>query len=208
MRHQTFVDENKLLDCCSRFKQVRPRVFRIMPGHFDETRQVFSIQYAQEKGKYSSVFLRQNFLFMERGKVVLYVTSLAVCRGPFLRCLEIRKIFHNLMVKFTECDLYMNREYQQDVRDRLGADKADGVPHLFIEGHYVGVSSEVHRLEVVASKSEAKTLRCIQIWQILGSLCIGFVLDTLWRFYRFGGLMGDYIFRKSSSKKASLLMHR
>lgn len=85
----------------------------------------------------------QNFQFLEKGKAVLYVTSLAVCRGPFLRCLEIRKIFHNLMIKFTECDLYMNRDYQQDLRERLGDDKAEGIPHLFIEGHYIGVSERL-----------------------------------------------------------------
>ena len=72
--------------------------------------------------------------------MVLYVTSLAVCRGPFLKCLEVRKILQNLMVKYSECDLFISRSHKNDLRERIGAEKGESVPHLFIEGHYVGVS--------------------------------------------------------------------
>ncbi|XP_055333494.1 glutaredoxin domain-containing cysteine-rich protein CG12206-like [Paramacrobiotus metropolitanus] len=88
----------------------------------------------------------KNYQLIERGRAVLYVTSLAVCRSPFLRCLEIRKILHNLMVKYTECDLYINRDYQQELKERLGCEKSEGVPQLFVEGQYVGDFDVIQRL--------------------------------------------------------------
>ena len=47
------------------------------------------------------------------------------------------------MIKFTDCDLYVNREHQTELRERIGAETAERVPHLFVEGLYIGVSSAV-----------------------------------------------------------------
>ncbi|OQV20482.1 putative Glutaredoxin domain-containing cysteine-rich protein [Hypsibius exemplaris] len=80
----------------------------------------------------------KNYQLLERGRVTLYTTSLAICRGPFFRCLEVRKVLQNLMIKFSDCDLYVNRDYQAELKERIGAENADRVPHLFVEGHYVG----------------------------------------------------------------------
>lgn len=87
------------------------------------------------------VFFLQNYNVLEKGKVVLYSTSLNVYRDNYYNCMEIRKILQNLMVQFSDYDLFINRDYHYELKERIGSDKAEKVPHLFVEGHYVGVST-------------------------------------------------------------------
>ena len=90
----------------------------------------------------------QNFAVLEKGKVVLYSTSLNVYRENYYNCMEIRKILQNLMIQFSDYDLFLNRDYQHELKDRIGSDKAEKVPHLFVEGHYVGVSKLAFKYDV------------------------------------------------------------
>lgn len=75
----------------------------------------------------------------ERGKVVVYVTTLGIVRDTYERCLRIRKILWTLLVRFEERDVFMARDTQIQLLDRLHA-RGVTVPHVFLEGQYLGVS--------------------------------------------------------------------
>ena len=81
----------------------------------------------------------------ERGKVVVYVTSLGVVREMLAKCLKVRHIMRNLLVKVIEKDIFMSKVHQQELRDRLQVvsgikqDKHLLVPQVFVEGQYLGV---------------------------------------------------------------------
>lgn len=44
------------------------------------------------------------------------------------------------MVKYEERDVFMSTVHQQEIRERMETDEID-VPHLFVDGQYIGVSS-------------------------------------------------------------------
>ncbi|KAB7497559.1 Glutaredoxin domain-containing cysteine-rich protein [Armadillidium nasatum] len=73
----------------------------------------------------------------ERGKVVIYVTTLGVVRETYERCLRLRKILWTLLVRFDERDVFMSRDTQIQLLDRLHV-KTVNVPHVFLEGQYLG----------------------------------------------------------------------
>lgn len=74
----------------------------------------------------------------EAGKVVLYTTTMGIVRDTYQRCLQVRKILRTHLVKFVERDVFMSREVQKEIRERLGTD-AISVPQLFVEGNLIGV---------------------------------------------------------------------
>ncbi|CAH2207907.1 jg6048 [Pararge aegeria aegeria] len=75
----------------------------------------------------------------DAGKVVLYTTTMGVVRSTYQRCLLVKKILRNLLVKYEERDVFMSTEYQDEIRDRMRSDQIL-VPQLFIDGQHVGVS--------------------------------------------------------------------
>ena len=50
---------------------------------------------------------------------MVYVTSMGVVRDTYQRCHKVKQILRTLLVKFDERDCYMNREVQDEIRDRL-----------------------------------------------------------------------------------------
>ena len=83
----------------------------------------------------------QYFMERERGKVVVYLTTLGIVRNTYERCLRIRKILWTLLVRFEERDVFMARDTQLQLLDRLHSNQVS-VPHVFLEGQYLGVSAE------------------------------------------------------------------
>ncbi|XP_018023601.1 glutaredoxin domain-containing cysteine-rich protein CG31559 [Hyalella azteca] len=81
----------------------------------------------------------------ERGRVVMFVTSLGIVRSTYERCQSIRKILWNLMVQFEERDVFMARDTQLQLLDRLNS-KVVSLPHIFIEGQYLGGADLIEHL--------------------------------------------------------------
>lgn len=64
---------------------------------------------------------------------------MGILRDTYAKCGNIKKILRTLLVKFEERDVFMSREYQMEIRDRMQSDKII-VPQLFVDGQYIGVS--------------------------------------------------------------------
>lgn len=73
--------------------------------------------------------------------MVVYTTTLGIVRDTYERCLRIRKILWTLLVRFEERDVFMARDTQLQLLDRLHSPNVS-VPHVFLEGQYLGVSHE------------------------------------------------------------------
>lgn len=43
------------------------------------------------------------------------------------------------MVKYEERDVFMSQVHQMEIRERMESDEIE-VPHLFVDGQYIGVS--------------------------------------------------------------------
>lgn len=85
------------------------------------------------------------FMERERGKVVVYLTTLGIVRDTYERCLRIRKILWTLLVRFEERDVFMARDTQLQLLDRLHSAHVS-VPHVFLEGQYLGDAEQIERL--------------------------------------------------------------
>ncbi|XP_060851802.1 uncharacterized protein LOC132930132 [Rhopalosiphum padi] len=81
----------------------------------------------------------------EAGKVVLYTTTMGIVRDTYQRCLQVRQILRTHLVKYVERDVFMSREVQKEIRERLGGDTIS-VPQLFVEGNLIGDAAAVDRL--------------------------------------------------------------
>lgn len=75
----------------------------------------------------------------EAGTVVMYTTTMGIVRGTYQRCLKVRQILRTHLVKFEEKDVFMSRETQAEIKDRMSTTEIL-VPQVFIEGQYIGVS--------------------------------------------------------------------
>ena len=70
---------------------------------------------------------------------MVYVTTLGIVRTTYERCLRIRKILWTQLASFEERDLFLSRDTQIELMDRLRAPTVT-LPHIFLEGQYLGVS--------------------------------------------------------------------
>lgn len=69
----------------------------------------------------------------------MYTTTMGIVRGTYQRCLQVRQILRTHLVKFEEKDVFMSRETQAEIKDRMSTTEIL-VPQVFIEGQYIGVS--------------------------------------------------------------------
>ncbi|XP_041968931.1 glutaredoxin domain-containing cysteine-rich protein CG31559-like [Aricia agestis] len=81
----------------------------------------------------------------DAGKVVVYTTTMGIVRGTYQRCVLVKKILRNLLVKFEERDVFMSSEYQDEIRDRMRSDQIL-VPQLFVDGQHIGDADTVEKL--------------------------------------------------------------
>ncbi|GIY80073.1 glutaredoxin domain-containing cysteine-rich protein CG12206 [Caerostris extrusa] len=78
---------------------------------------------------------------------------MGIVRTTFERCRKVRKILETLMVKFEERDVFMNRGFQQEVRERLGLTRVI-VPQVFVEGRHLGGAEVVEQLNEIGHLRE------------------------------------------------------
>ena len=100
--------------------------------------------------------LLQGFGEREQGVVVIYVTTLAILRDTWARCVKVRKILRNLLIKVDERDVFMSRENQVELMDRMAMVEVN-LPQVFVNGQYLGVRSNSLRI-------------CVKIEKLLGFL--------------------------------------
>lgn len=81
----------------------------------------------------------------DAGKVVLYSTTMGIVRSTYQRCVLVKKILRNLLIKYEERDVFMSMEYQDEIRDRMKSDNIL-VPQLFIDGMLIGDADTVEKL--------------------------------------------------------------
>ncbi|CAG9782255.1 unnamed protein product [Diatraea saccharalis] len=81
----------------------------------------------------------------DAGKVVVYTTTMGIVRSTYQRCVLVKKILRNLLVKYEERDVFMSMEYQDEIRDRMRSDQIL-VPQLFIDGQHIGDADTVEKL--------------------------------------------------------------
>lgn len=80
----------------------------------------------------------------EEGRIIVYTTSFRGVRSTFEDCRYVNTVMHNFRVKTEERDIYVNKGYYKELRDRLGEDGRSRlpVPQVFISGQHIGVCLE------------------------------------------------------------------
>ena len=82
-------------------------------------------------------------------------------RTTFERCELVRKIFQNHRVKFVEKNIALDCEYGKELEERCKrVGEPPSLPVVFIDGHYLGVSSRYSSLTMTSCASTHETLNC------------------------------------------------
>ncbi|KAK3929937.1 Glutaredoxin domain-containing cysteine-rich protein, partial [Frankliniella fusca] len=81
----------------------------------------------------------------EAGKVVVFTTTMGVVRATYQRCVRVKQILRTLLVRFDEKDVFMSREVQAELMERMRQDTIQ-VPQVFVEGQHVGDAETIERL--------------------------------------------------------------
>ncbi|XP_067215342.1 dual specificity protein kinase splB-like isoform X2 [Linepithema humile] len=81
----------------------------------------------------------------EKGRVVLYTTSLGIVRETFTNCMKMKQMLWTNMVKYDEADLFRDTELQTELRDRTNSEVVT-LPQLFVDGQHIGGVDTVERL--------------------------------------------------------------
>ncbi|KAL4229799.1 Glutaredoxin domain-containing cysteine-rich protein 1 [Mactra antiquata] len=87
----------------------------------------------------------RNYRQTEKGKIIVYTTSMTVVRESADKCKSIRHILQTHMVRYEERDMFMSDENQKELRERLGQ-SAINIPHVFADGVYIGDFDAVQKL--------------------------------------------------------------
>lgn len=79
---------------------------------------------------------------LEEGRIILYTTSFRGVRSTYEDCRYVQTVLHNFRVRVEEKDIYVNKHYYRELRDRLGGSGMSRlpVPQVFISGQHIGVS--------------------------------------------------------------------
>ncbi|XP_013417328.1 glutaredoxin domain-containing cysteine-rich protein CG31559-like isoform X2 [Lingula anatina] len=80
---------------------------------------------------------KKNYKVLEKGKIVVYTTTMRIIRDTYEKCQKVRYILQNHMVRFEEKDVFMNRDHQKELIERLGEDEVT-VPQVFADGVLLG----------------------------------------------------------------------
>ncbi|CAH1267904.1 GRXCR1 [Branchiostoma lanceolatum] len=104
----------------------------------------------------------------ERGRIIVYTTSMQVVRDTAEKCQKIRRILESHRVRFEERDVVMNLELQRELRTRLGqTEEALTLPQVFIDGQPIGGAerldqlNEAGELRKLLSRFEKITVRSL-----------------------------------------------
>lgn len=101
--------------------------------------------------------LFQAYVEREKGKVVLYTTSLGIVRETFTNCMKMKQMLWTNMVKYDEADLFRDTELQTELRDRTNSEVVT-LPQLFVDGQHIGVCrhSQLHIKKIAKNTSKKK----------------------------------------------------
>lgn len=89
---------------------------------------------------YLFLFLQWNYLQSEKGRIVVYMTSMRIVRRTHERCRTVQKILQAHLVRYEEKDLFMSKDNQKELMERLGQ-KDIIIPQIFADGLNIGVST-------------------------------------------------------------------
>lgn len=87
----------------------------------------------------------KNYKEKEAGKVVVYTTTMGVVRETYQACLKVRNILRTLLVRCEERDVFMSREVQTELRERMRTASVV-VPQVFVDGQHLGDAETIERL--------------------------------------------------------------
>ncbi|OWF45729.1 glutaredoxin domain-containing cysteine-rich protein CG12206-like [Mizuhopecten yessoensis] len=88
---------------------------------------------------------QRNYSQLEKGKIVIYTSSMAIVRETYERCILAKKILQTHMVRYEEKDLFMSVENQRELRERLGVNEVV-LPQVFADGVVLGGMQELENL--------------------------------------------------------------
>jgi len=96
-----------------------------------------------------ATFLRdpttKNYGERESGHVVMYITTLSILRETWARCVKVRQILRNLLIKVDERDVFMSRENQTELMERMGTCGLQ-LPQVFVDGQYLGDADAIEKM--------------------------------------------------------------
>ena len=69
----------------------------------------------------------------------MYITTLSILRETWARCVKVRQILRNLLIKVDERDVFMSRENQTELMERMGTEYGLQLPQVFVDGQHLGV---------------------------------------------------------------------
>lgn len=95
-----------------------------------------------------------NYLQSEKGRIVVYMTSMRIVRRTHERCRTVQKILQAHLVRYEEKDLFMSKDNQKELMERLGQ-KDIIIPQIFADGLNIG-SAET--LEMMNETGELKEI--------------------------------------------------
>lgn len=81
----------------------------------------------------------------EKGKIVIYTTSTTIVRETYERCKLVKKILQNHMIRYEEKDLFMNKDNQRELVERVGS-YVVSIPQVFADGSQLGSAEQIENL--------------------------------------------------------------
>jgi glutaredoxin domain-containing cysteine-rich protein 1 len=97
---------------------------------------------------------KKNYEELDRGKVVIYITSLGIVRSTWDRCRHAIAILENHRINYERRDLTMCSKYVDELKNRSGQNFID-LPKIYINGSFFG---GVDKLEQWSEVGELKRL--------------------------------------------------
>ncbi|XP_064609007.1 glutaredoxin domain-containing cysteine-rich protein CG31559-like [Liolophura sinensis] len=101
--------------------------------------------FLEQTGEDRSRQSNKNYRVLEKGKIVLYSTSVTVVRDTYDRCKVVKNILQNHMVRYEERDLCMSKENQRELMIRMRTTNIV-LPQVFADGRYLGGLEEIVQL--------------------------------------------------------------
>ena len=69
---------------------------------------------------------------------MVYITTLSILRDTWARCVKVRQILRNLLIKVDERDVFMSKEIQAELLERMATYQVN-LPQVFVNGQFLGV---------------------------------------------------------------------
>lgn len=87
----------------------------------------------------------RNYKQLEKGKIVVFTTSMNIVRSTHERCKKVKKMLQTHMVRYEEKDLFMSKENQKELMERLSTNQIV-LPQVFADGASLGTLEHLEKL--------------------------------------------------------------